>query len=184
MVVKNNITNQPVNIDQSSINVYVKGVNTELYTEFTVTNSLFLENSDANRFELRYNENGFYEVKFGNGVFGKKLNTGDLVYMYYLQSDGEAGVVSANQLNSNIINFYSTPQFNQIKAAVLPQTLNYLTITQSAYLNFTNPLASSSPNQGETVDEIRVNAGTIPFPVMVEFSISASTEKAPSMVNL
>ena len=103
MVVKNNITNQPVNIDQSSINVYVKGVNTELYTEFTVTNSLFLENSDANRFELRYNENGFYEVKFGNGVFGKKLNTGDLVYMYYLQSDGEAGVVSANQLNSNII---------------------------------------------------------------------------------
>ena len=158
MVVKNNITNQPVNIDQSSINVYVKDVNTELYTEFTVTNSLFLENSDANRFELRYNENGFYEVKFGNGVFGKKLNTGDLVYMYYLQSDGAAGVVSANQLNSNIINFYSTPQFNQIKAAVLPQTLNYLTITQSAYLNFTNPLASSSPNQGETVDEIRVNA--------------------------
>ena len=158
VLLKNNINNTPINIDQNSINVYIKDVNTGKYTQYFVTNSLFLENSDAAKFECRYNENGYYELKFGNNIFGKRLNVNDTVYIYLLQSDGEAGVISANQLNSNPINFYSTPQFNLIKADVLPQTLNYLTIVQSAYLNFTNPLASSLPNQGETVDQIRVNA--------------------------
>ena len=158
VLLKNNINNTPINIDQNSINVYIKDVNTGKYTQYFVTNSLFLENSDAAKFECRYNENGYYELKFGNNIFGKRLNVNDTVYIYLLQSDGEAGVISANQLNSNPINFYSTPQFNLIKADVLSQTLNYLTIVQSAYLNFTNPLASSLPNQGETVDQIRVNA--------------------------
>jgi hypothetical protein len=158
VVLKNNINNTPTNIEQSSINVYIKDINTGKYNQYFVTNSLFLENSDSAKFECRYNENGFYELKFGNGVFGKKLNTNDLVYVYLLQSDGEGGVISANQLNANPINFYSTPQFNLIKADVLDQTLNYLTVTQSTYLNFTNPLASSSPSVGETVDQIRINA--------------------------
>ena len=119
VLLKNNINNTPINIDQSSINVYVKDINTGKYTPYFVTNSLFLENSDAARFECRYNENGYYELKFGNNVFSKRLNVNDTVYVYLLQSDGEAGVISANQLNSNPINFYSTPQFNLIKADLI-----------------------------------------------------------------
>jgi len=158
VLLKNNINNTPINIDQSSINVYVKDANTGKFTQYFVTNSIFLENSDSARFESRYNENGYYELKFGNNVFSKRLNVNDTVYIFILQSDGQAGVISANQLNSNPINFYSTPQYNLIKADVLNQSLNYLTVTQSSYLNFTNPIASSSPNQGETVDQIRLNA--------------------------
>lgn len=158
LVVKDNITNTPVNIDQSSIGVYVLNQATGKYTEFTLTNSLFLENSTATKYELRFNENGFYELKFGNSVFGQKLNAGDTVYIYYIQSSGAAGVISANQLNNNALNFYTTPQFNRIALDVLNSTLNYLTVTEASNIIFSNNLGSSLPNQPETVDEIRQNA--------------------------
>jgi len=156
--VKDNITNNPLNIDQDSFGVYVKDVNTGLYTEFNLTNSLFLESSTSPSYELRLNENGYYEIKFGNNIFGKKLNAGDLVYIYYLQSNGAAGVISANQLNGNTLSFYSTPQFNQIALDVLNTSLNYLNVSEASNISFTNDLASSPPNQPESVDEIRNNS--------------------------
>ena len=158
VLVKDNITNNPLNIDQDSFGVYVKDVNTGLYTEFNLTNSLFLESSTSPSYELRLNENGYYEIKFGNNIFGKKLNAGDLVYIYYLQSNGAAGVISANQLNGNTLSFYSTPQFNQIALDVLNTSLNYLNVSEASNISFTNDLASSPPNQPESVDEIRNNS--------------------------
>ena len=158
IVSKDTATNTPLNIDQSSIDVYVNNAATNVFTQYKVTNSLFLESSDSNSFELRINENEFYELKFGNGVFGKKLNPGDGVYIYYLQSDGASGIISPNQLNGNTINFYSTPQFNRIKQDVLNTSLNYLNTTNVSYISFTNPIASSPPSEKESVDEIRLNA--------------------------
>jgi len=158
LVVTDNITNQPINIDQSSINVYVLNSNTNTYSQYSLTNSLFLEDSNATKFESRYNENGYYELKFGNGVFGHKLNANDTVYVYYLQSDGQSGVISANQLNNNTLNFFSTPQFNTISPYVLNPSLNYITPQLASYINFTNNLASSQPNIHESVNDIRTNA--------------------------
>ena len=109
VVVKDTVNNIPVNIDQNSINVYVKDINSGNYTQFNLTNSLFLESSTSTAYELRYNENGFYEIKFGNGVFGQVLNAGDIVYVYYIQSDGQSGVISANQLNGNTLNLFTSP---------------------------------------------------------------------------
>ena len=158
LVVKDNVTNTPVNIDQGSINVYVQSAVTGKYTQFNLTQSVFLENSTAAVYELRFNENGFYEIKFGNGVFGQILNPGDLVYIYYIQSNGAAGIISAGQLNGNTLNFYTTPQFQTIASQVLNSNLNYLTPAQASLLSFTNTIASSPPNQPESVTDIRNNA--------------------------
>ena len=158
LVVKDNVTNTPVNIDQGSVNVYVQSAITGKYTQFNLTQSVFLETSTAAVYELRYNENGFYEIKFGNGIFGQILNPGDLVYIYYIQSNGAAGIVSAGQLNGNNLNFYTTPQFLAIASDVLNTNLNYLTPTQSTLISFTNTIASSPPNQPESVTDIRNNS--------------------------
>jgi len=158
LVVKDNVTNTPVNIDQGSINVYVQSAVTGKYTQFNLTQSVFLDNSTAAVYELRFNENGFYEIKFGNGVFGQILNPGDLVYIYYIQSNGAAGIISAGQLNGNTLNFYTTPQFQTIASQVLNSNLNYLTPAQASLLSFTNTIASSPPNQPESVTDIRNNA--------------------------
>lgn len=37
------------------------------------------------------NENKTYEIKFGDNVTGKRLNAGDRVYVFYLESNGEDG---------------------------------------------------------------------------------------------
>jgi hypothetical protein len=158
VVVKDNISNNPINIDQDSINVYVLSSVTNKYTEFRRTSSLFLETNTSAVYELRYNENGYYEIKFGNNVFGQQLTPGDTIYVYYVQSNGESGIISANQLNGNPINFYTTPQFLRISADVLNNTLNYLTDTEASQITFSNELASSPPNQPESVDQIRQNA--------------------------
>lgn len=158
VVVTDNITNNPVNIDQDSFGVYVYSAATQKYTQYYVTESIFLNSSTTPCYELRYNENGYYEIKFGNNVFGQKLNAGDLVYIYYIQSNGAAGVISANQLNGNSLNFYTTPQFNRIAVDVFNPLLNYLNTTESSNILFTNNLASSAPNQPESVTSIRNNA--------------------------
>lgn len=158
VVIKDNISNTPVNIDQDSINVYILSSVTNKYTEFKRTSSLFLENSTSPSYELRFNENGFYEIKFGNNIFGQQLNPGDTVYVYYIQSNGDAGIISANQLNGNSLNFYTTPQFIRIAADVLNDTLNYLTDVETTHITFSNDLASSPPNQPESVEQIRQNA--------------------------
>ena len=93
--------NIDVNIDSQSIDLYVQDVDTKVITEFKETNNLFLEGPDSNVYEKRLNENGLYEFKFGNGIFGKKINAGDGILIYYIQSSGDTGVVSAGVLNGN-----------------------------------------------------------------------------------
>ena len=75
-----------------------------------------------------------------------------------MQSAGAAGIVSSSQLNGNQLNFYTTPQFLTIGSQVLNQDLNYLTPAQSSLISFTNTIASSPPNQPESVIDIQNNS--------------------------
>jgi len=158
LIVKDTITNKPVNIEDGSIGVFVKFGSTDADgVEFTEVDSIFNAKSTSFSFEKRINENGFYEIKFGNGVYGKKLEAGDTVYIYYLKSDGLAGIVSANQLNNNTLNTYATQQFNDLTK----NTYNNTTLLDSVDITniiFTNNSGSSSPADPETVDKIRQNA--------------------------
>tara|TARA_R110000765_G_scaffold14530_7_gene42487 strand:- start:1770 stop:2981 length:1212 start_codon:yes stop_codon:yes gene_type:complete len=136
----------------------VQDADTKKIIEFTETTSLFLENSDSTVFEKRLNENGLYEFKFGNGVFGKKLNVGDNVLIYYIQSSGEAGVISPGVLDGNNLNLFVTPRFNQISQDIYNNTFNFITTQQLQYLNFSNSLQSTTPVEKEDTESIRNNA--------------------------
>ena len=58
--------------------------------------SLYLTNSVDRVYERRLNESGNYEIKFGNGVFGKLLTEGDTVSINYILSDNTRGIISKN----------------------------------------------------------------------------------------
>ncbi len=150
--------NIDVNIDSQSIDLYVQDVDTKVITEFKETNNLFLEGPDSNVYEKRLNENGLYEFKFGNGIFGKKINAGDGILIYYIQSSGDTGVVSAGVLNGNKLNLYNTPQFNQISNNIFNTTFNFITLDQIQNLNFSNSLQSTNPVEKEDIESIRNNA--------------------------
>jgi hypothetical protein len=158
LVIKDNVNNVPINIDGRSIGIYVRDVNSGLYNEFTETNNIFLEGPSSNKYEKRLNENGYYEFKFGNGVFGKRLNQGDQIYIFYLKSDGEEGLVSANDLDGNNINLYTTPLFENIGKDIYSKNLNFLTPDKLETLAFSNDSSSTTSKGNESVEEIRENS--------------------------
>jgi len=159
LLVKDNINNEIINIEDSSIDVYVFDQNSSVYTYYTETDNLFLESPIAPVYEKRLNENGFYEIKFGNGVFGRKLQAGDQVFLYYLKSDGENGIVQAGSLDGNTINYFTSVQFESIGVDIYKdKNFEFLTPDKLQDLSFTNSIESTFPKKRENVDEIRENA--------------------------
>ena len=161
LTVNDNITKTPIYIEHDSIKIYVKDGNGG-YTEFVETDSLFTKTPANSVYEKRINENGYYEFKFGNGVYGKKINAGDKVSIFYLKSDAEKGEISANKLNDALLNTYTTPLFERISTDVYKDSnLSFITPTDLTKIGFSNELPSTPWKDKETVDEIKDNAPKI-----------------------
>lgn len=149
-----------VYIDHFNVDVFVKD-NTQAapkYVQYIPTESLFLESGDALTYEIRLNENGRYEIKFGDNIHGKQLHAGDEVAIYYLQSDGTPGFIEIGALNGSPLLFYNSQRYNTIIADTMSATLNTITTQQVGYLNFTNTSKSTDFQDIEGVDSIRTNA--------------------------
>lgn len=148
-------------ISHGSISVYVKEIDNSLWYEYEEVDSLFLSSSTSRVFDLRLNENGHYEVKFGNGVFGRSLKVGDKVSIFYILSDGDKGQISKNAINGNKLFIYNSQKFNEIyndtNSNSLTTTINE---TNNSLLTFNNPSNSTLLQDAETVDQIRENSPT------------------------
>jgi hypothetical protein len=150
------ITTQNKPIDTNTIAVYVQSGN--VYSEYTEVPSLFLTDSSSKVFEKRYNESGDYEIKFGNNVTGSKLESGDAVYVYYIESDEQAGIIGKTAIDSKKMILYSTPQFITIRDSIKSEFIKYLSFSEMQYISFSNTNRSTTPKTAEGVDDIRVNA--------------------------
>ena len=143
-------------IDSSNIFVYIQDTSTQSWSQWKEVETLFNQGPIDRSFEKRLNENGRYELKFGNSINGRKLNAGDSIAIYYLQSNGGAGVISALSISNAPLVIYTTPRTR----VIFPDVLDAGTISQndlnSVYL--TNTSRSTDPKSLETVDEIRTNA--------------------------
>lgn len=144
-------------IDHSSIDVYVYNSKTLEWNQYNRVETLYLEAPPSLSYECRLNENQRYVLKFGDDVTGKKLQTGDVVAIYYLKSDGSRGEIGPNVINGNSLFLFNTIQFNQIYPR-LSQDLNALNNIQISLLNFSNELASTTFRTVENVDSIRKNS--------------------------
>jgi len=145
-------------VDNFNIFVYVFERQTGTYVEYRRVDSLFLYGPQDRVCEIRLNENKHYEVKFGDNITGRQLQSGDLIALYFLQSDGVDGQINANKLNDTAISLYNTPRFNQIFASVRDENLTYLTALQILGLNINNEVDSTAFFDAETVESIRTRA--------------------------
>lgn len=145
-------------IDHFNIDVYVKSIVTNKWEQWERSDSLYLENSTAKKYEVRYNESRNYEIKFGDDINGKKLTLNDIVAVYYIQSLGTDGEVSAGALASLPAVVYNTAQFNLIKQDVFSTDLVYLDDSNINTLSFNNDNPSTLYTAAETADSIRKNA--------------------------
>jgi len=158
LIVKDTVNKEPINIEHDSINVFVQKFNDNKYIEFIEVDSIFTQDSSTYAFEKRLNENGFYELKFGNNVNGVKLAAGDRLFIYYLKSDGTKGVVAANALNGNNINIFTSNQFEKISSSIYETGSIFLTPNVGTNVRFTNDYGSTSPSEIETVEQIKENS--------------------------
>jgi hypothetical protein len=145
-------------VDHFNIDVYVRknpsdGGNWE---QWASTPSLYLENADAEKYEIRFNENEHYEIKFGNNINGLKLNEGDEVAIYYLRSDGSNGEVGVGVLDGQKMVKFETTQFNNLLTDVVNGEYSFL--NDLSTLEFTNDTVSTYSGDPDSPDNIRENA--------------------------
>lgn len=143
-------------ISDNFFTVYVDENGDGNWTEYSESASLFLENSEAQKYERRFTEDFGYEFKFGNGTYGKKLKKNARILIYYLISDGEVAQIGNDILNGTNFTVYTTNNFEQIKASE-----NFKAQTNNVYLDWLsvkNTGPSTPISYPESVSSIRKNA--------------------------
>jgi hypothetical protein len=148
-------------IDQNNIFVFVKDVNTEKWIECKEISSLYLADNISLVFEKRLNEYGHFEIKFGNGINGKQLNSGDTVLVYYLESDGSKGVVGNGAASEGKLILYNTRLYQEIYDDIEDPNANYITTDQILAIKMYNEYTSVPPTYFESVSDIRKNTPLI-----------------------
>jgi hypothetical protein len=77
-------------IDTSLISVVVKSSqNSNFSQKYTLSRDIFEVKSDSKVFFLQEIEDEYYEIFFGDGVFGKKLEDGNYIEVTYITNSGE-----------------------------------------------------------------------------------------------
>jgi len=147
-------------IDHFNIFVCVKDINTGTWSQWSQTQNLFLNKSTDRVYELRYNPNQNYEIKFGDNINGKSLNINDNVIVYYLNLDPDAQTIAANTINTSSLIPYNSINFSEIQNDILTssQISSLLTSDQIKYISLSNEYPSNPYSQEESVDQIRSNA--------------------------
>lgn len=157
LVVDNLVGTDSRFVSHGTISVYVKEQRTNTWYQYDEVDSLFFSTPTNRVFDIRLNENGHYEFKFGNGTFGRKLEAGDEVSVFYILSDGSRGIISKNTLNGNKLFIYSTASFETIYADVNTSDIINIDVSTSRFLTFTNTSNSTLIYDAEAVEDIRNN---------------------------
>lgn len=111
------------------------------------------------------NENKTYEIMFGNGVVGSKLERGDVVRVFYLDTNGPDGQIDLTDVDLNKIRFepcqagqsISDEDYQQIFGSDRDDPSD-LTVSDAAYRLKANGFSVGSFVPEESSDDIRENA--------------------------
>ena len=142
-------------IDHNAIDVYVLSKRTGKYIQYEEVESLYFSKPEDMAYEKRFNENGRYEIKFGNNINGASLDVGDEVYIMYLESKGKGGKIAANALDGKSLTLYTSVTFQRIRNDVKPENVRYMSFDDAAKLKFSNNVGSTAPAEPEGVEVLR-----------------------------
>lgn len=148
-------------IDNDNIDVYVYDSTSLQWSQWREVDTLYLSKPADRVYEKRLNENGRYEIKFGNNISGKRLNAGDLVSIFYLLSNGTTIDIGTLQQGSSVTTYNST-RFRELNSMLYGTSLNsFITTVNNSNILFSNKNKSTSIADYEDVNSIRENAPKI-----------------------
>ena len=79
-------------VDTDTIRVYVKGSSdTGLGKKYSLVDNIITINKDSEIFLIQEVKDEKYELLFGDGVFGKKLENNSIITVHYITTDGRDG---------------------------------------------------------------------------------------------
>ena len=140
------------NIDTTTISVYISDSGTEKGFKYVPVENILNVNKDSRIYFIREIQDEKYEIRFGDGIFGKKLgdepgSDGSYITVEYLITDGEEG--------NGVKNFtYAGSIKNQNGAIVSPnETLIRGEKVNGVYND--QPLKSQNGNNIEPIDSVR-----------------------------
>jgi len=170
------------NIDTTTIRVLVKPSQfNDIKRKYIQANSLFNINSDSPVFWVQEIEDERYELIFGDGVFGKKLESPNYIEVTYLVSNGE----SAN----NISQFNFSGKLTSSRESILINSgISLITTNQSSYdgseieqiesIKKYAPRIYSSQNRAVTARDYESIVPTI-YPETESISVFGGEELSP-----
>tara|TARA_R110000772_G_scaffold48999_7_gene112016 strand:- start:2882 stop:4708 length:1827 start_codon:yes stop_codon:yes gene_type:complete len=144
-------------VADNTFSIYVRNSLTGRWSEWTETASLYLENPTNKKYEKRFNSEGNYEFKFGDGNNGQTLNGNDRVVVFYLESDNESAVVGAGATSGKSFGLYTSPDFDGVLNELYTEQ-NLITPTTIENLSVSNKHSSTPIKAAESVEEIKQNA--------------------------
>jgi hypothetical protein len=149
------ITLADIKIDHGTIDVYVRNARTGSFNQYTEVTSLYFSDANDTVYEKRYNENGRYELTFGNNINGNQLNLGDEVHVLYLKSSGAVGEVGPGALAGCPLTLFTSVNFNRIRNDIKPVNISYMSFEDASKLKFLNTTTSTAPAEPEEISTIR-----------------------------
>lgn len=152
------ISTKNVSIDHFGIDVYVKRDESDVWEKWDRVSELFTKKSTDKSYEVKYNQNKNYEIKFGDDINGSKLNTNDLVYVFYLKIDIESVGIGTKALLGNSIIDFNSSTYQTVLGDTVTSFGTYLTSDTLKFISLDNDFSSSPYSSEESVDSIRKNA--------------------------
>jgi len=114
------------NIDTSTLVVYVKGpADTGLGLEYSLVDNIIKVNSQSEIYLIQEVQDEEYQLLFGDGIFGKKLDNGSVITAAYIISNGLNGNGSKNFT-------YSGSLVDNLNQPVIPTKAVTITTNQSS----------------------------------------------------
>lgn len=150
-------TNDERFVSDNTFRIFVQRVSNGLWEEWKETPSLFFNNSHDQVFEKRLNENGRFEIKFGNGITGKALSSDDKVAIYFILSDADRGIIKADLLQVGQLLPFSSSRFSNISQDIYSGA-NLLTNSGYRAITLNNANPSNPVTEEENVADIRKNS--------------------------
>jgi hypothetical protein len=160
-VVDNTIQNQRFilsndNLDGNSLAVTVvenNGANTTLFTQST---SLFGLTNTSPVYFLQGAENGQYELKFGDGVFGRApLNGATILANYMITSGSDANMANNFQLDDNLGTYNGYGSFILPTITVSNSSFNGANSESIESIRFNAPISFQTQERAVTVNDYK-----------------------------
>lgn len=147
------------NCDIDTLRVRVReNTSSSEYVEFTLASDISDLNPESNAFFVSTDEQGFYQVFFGENVFGVQPDNGNAIEVTYMSTNGESGngakeFTFAPQVPSNYTYVINTTSISS--GGDEPQTVEELRFAIPNHIRRQNRIVTADDARGYLLDEFR-----------------------------